>query len=58
MARELARSVMETRAMAAELRVIAHDICLRARAERGRARLLALGVPEQLPATTGRAEPA
>ena len=42
-ARALARSAVETRATAAELRIIAYDLCLRAQAERGRARLLALG---------------
>ena len=41
-ARELARRSAQTRAIAAELTVIADDICSRARAERERARLLAM----------------
>ena len=40
-ARELAGRSAETRAIAAELNVIAGDFCSRARAERKRARLLA-----------------
>jgi len=42
-ARELAARSAETRAIAAELTVIADDLCFRARAERKRARLLARG---------------
>jgi hypothetical protein len=44
-ARELARRSAQTRAIAAELTVIADDICSRARAERERARLLAMERP-------------
>ncbi len=54
-AQDLARSAMETRAQAAELRIIAHDIRLRAQAERGRARLLALGAEEMPAAADGAA---